>query len=194
MKDYEYLDRDSVYTDKAGVLKNKAGISDADKLVQFESIMVAKRLKELEANPIKIKYAADLRNIHRYLFQDVYDWAGDVRRVEIGKDGRQFLETRAFAKAFSYIDSILKEYFGLNGKKEISSGLAKILDDVNYGHFFREGNGRTQREFIRALALQKGYALNLNPSDDADVYERYMAGTVRGDKKMLADLILELLK
>ena len=194
MSGYEYLDGDSVYVDKNGVLKNKAGISDADKLVQFESIMVAKRLKELESKPVEIGRAADLLKIHKYLFQDVYDWAGATRRVEISKAGRQFLQTRAFEKALSYIDSLLAEYFALGEKKEIALSLAKILDDINYGHFFREGNGRTQREFIRTLALQKGYVLNLNPPDDADVYERYMAGTVRGDVKILADLILELLK
>lgn len=52
---------------------------------------------------------------------------------------------------------------------------------VNYLHPFREGNGRTQREFLVLLAREKGWALNLNPPDKMDVYERYMTGTINGD-------------
>jgi cell filamentation protein len=58
-------------------------------------------------------------------------------------------------------------------------------------HPFREGNGRTQREFVRILALEKGYAFNLNPPDDCDVYERYMSGTIDGDIEKLPLLIEE---
>ena len=57
-----------------------------------------------------------------------------------------------------------------------------------------EGNGRTQREFIRLLALEKGYQLNLNPADNKSVYDRYMQGTIESDVKTLTELILELLK
>ena len=72
----------------------------------------------------------------------------------------------------------------LSGKKpaenEDMQGLAYllsvILDSVNYLHPFREGNGRTQREFIRLLALEKGYLINLNPPDNPNIFERYMNG------------------
>jgi cell filamentation protein len=70
--------------------------------------------------------------------------------------------------------------------------LAEILDNVNYLHPFREGNGRAQREFLRLLALEKGLKLNLNPPDRKDVYERYMKGTIESDVKTLTDLIFEL--
>jgi cell filamentation protein len=68
--------------------------------------------------------------------------------------------------------------------------LAELLDHVNYLHPFREGNGRTQREFLRLLALEKGLTLNLNPPDNAEVYGRYMAGTINGDVDGLAALML----
>jgi cell filamentation protein len=70
--------------------------------------------------------------------------------------------------------------------------LAEILDNVNYLHPFREGNGRAQREFLRLLALEKGLKLNLNPPDRKDVYERYMKGTIESAVKTLTDLIFEL--
>jgi cell filamentation protein len=66
-------------------------------------------------------------------------------------------------------------------------------DTINELHPFREGNGRTQREFLRTLALEKGLILNLNPPDNADVYESYMSGTIESDVNKLALLILELL-
>jgi cell filamentation protein len=71
--------------------------------------------------------------------------------------------------------------------------LAEILDNINFLHPFREGNGRTQREFIRTLALQKGFLLNLNPPNNKNIYDRYMRGTIESDLKLLADLIQELL-
>jgi cell filamentation protein len=70
--------------------------------------------------------------------------------------------------------------------------LASLLDSINHLHPFREGNGRVQREFIRTLALEKGYVINLNPPDNLDVYERYMSGTINGDVEKLTLLILEL--
>lgn len=65
---------------------------------------------------------------------------------------------------------------------------------MNYLHPFREGNGRTQREFLRLLALEKGLKLNLNPPDNKSVYERYMKGTIESDVETLTKLILELIK
>ena len=82
---------------------------------------------------------------------------------------------------------------GKNDKINIAHKLAEILDNINYLHPFREGNGRTQREFIRLLALEKGLSLNLNPADNANVYERYMQGTIKSDVKILTDLIIELI-
>lgn len=72
--------------------------------------------------------------------------------------------------------------------------MAEILDNVNYLHPFREGNGRTQREFLRLLALERGLALNLNPPDDNNVFERYMKGTIESDVTTLTELIIELIE
>ena len=74
---------------------------------------------------------------------------------------------------------------------ELAKKLAEILDNVNFLHPFREGNGRTQREFLRLLALEKDIKLNLNPPDNKSVYERYMHGTINSDVSTLSELILE---
>ena len=196
-ENYNYIDPDYTYTDpKTEVLRNLGNITDQNDLLFFESAAVIKRIKELEIHPIAIRNAKTLLDIHHYLFSDVYQWAGKKRTVEISKDGKQFFPLNHFDTAFSYIDNLITEYRTIekSDKEKIAQKLAEILDNVNYLHPFREGNGRTQREFLRVLALEKGYTLNLNPPDNTDVYELYMSGTIEGDVDKLARLIGDLLE
>jgi cell filamentation protein len=79
-------------------------------------------------------------------------------------------------------------------RQQLAEKLAEILDNVNYLHPFREGNGRTQREFLRLLALEKGLTLNMNPPDNKNIYDQYMQGTINNDVKTLTKLILELIE
>jgi cell filamentation protein len=194
---YKYIDPDYTYTDpKTGLLKNLQDISDPEVLLFVESSAVIKRLQELYENPIKIKGVESLFEIHKHLFQDIYAWAGKKRIVEISKDGKQFFPTTHFDNAFRYIDSLITEFKVIpkDNKKRLAEKLAEILDNVNYLHPFREGNGRTQREFLRLLAIEKGLTLNLNPPDNKSVYERYMKGVIKSDLTTLTDLIFELIE
>jgi len=194
---YKYIDPDYIYTDpKSRLLRNLQDISDPEVLLFVESGAVTKRLQELYENPIKIKSVESLFEIHKHLFQDIYTWAGKKRKVEISKDGKQFFPITHFDNAFRYIESLIAEYKAIpkESKKRLAEKLSEILDNVNYLHPFREGNGRTQREFIRLLALEKGKTLNLNPPDNKSVYERYMKGTIESDLKTLNDLIFELIE
>ncbi|MBS9766254.1 MAG: Fic family protein [Flavobacteriaceae bacterium] len=193
---YRYVDPDYNYTDpKTGVLRNLENIVNADLLILFESLKVSVRLEELQKKPIKIENSYSLLDIHRYLFQDVYSWAGEIRTVEISKNGNPFFPLSHFNNAFFYIDRLIMEYRKIDVKNisQIAFKLAEILDNVNYLHPFREGNGRTQREFLRLLANEKGLILNLNPADNVDVYNRYMEGTINGNVEQLHQLIMEII-
>ena len=193
---YKYIDPDFTYTDsKTGLLKNLQDITDPDVLLFVESGAVTKRLQELSQRPIKIKGIDSLFEIHRYLFQDIYDWAGKKRLVEISKDGKQFFPTSHFDNALRYIDVLITDFKKIpkDNKRELAEKLAEILDNVNYLHPFREGNGRAQREFLRLLALDKGLTLNLNPPNSKSVFERYMKGTIESDISTLNELIFELI-
>jgi len=194
---YKYIDPDYTYTDpNTGLLRNLQDIADPDVLLFVETGAVTKRLQEFYENPVKIKGIDSLFEIHKHLFQDIYAWAGKKRTVEISKDGKQFFPTIHFVNAFRYIDTLIADY--KKTKKtdinKIAKKLAEILDNVNYLHPFREGNGRAQREFLRLLALEKGITLNLNPADNKKVYEQYMQGTINSDVKTLTKLILELIE
>lgn len=193
---YKYIDPDYTYTDpNTGLLRNTQDIADPDVLLFVESAAVTKRLQELYKNPIKTKGIDSLFEIHRHLFQDIYAWAGKKRTVEISKDGKQFFPTTHFDKAFRYIDQLIAEFKKIpkDSKMDLAEKLAEILDHVNFLHPFREGNGRTQREFLRLLASEKGLTLNLNPPDNKNVYERYMKGTIESDVTTLTELIFELI-
>jgi cell filamentation protein len=190
---YLYIDPDYKYTNKNGVLHNLANIEDEKILLAYESLKVSKRVEELFENPIKIKDSNSLLIIHHHLFQDVYEWAGNVRTVNISKGGKPFFDGERFYAAFQYIDTLITEYRAIRktNHQDLAYKLAEILDNVNYLHPFREGNGRTQREFVRLLALEKDITLNLNPPDNKSVYERYMNGTINSDVNVLTELILE---
>lgn len=191
-----YADPDFAYTNpRTGVLRNIGDISDNEALQFAEAGATARRLQELWMNPVQVTGSETLFSIHQYLFQDIYEWAGQRRTVEISKGGNQFLALCHFNTAFSCIDELTAEYKRLekHQTKLLSRKLAEILDAVNYLHPFREGNGRTQREFLRLLALEKGWKLSLNPPDNVSVYKRYMEGTVSGDIDLLDKLIFECL-
>jgi cell filamentation protein len=193
---YKYIDPDYTYTDpNTGLLRNLHNITDADVLLFVESGAVTKRLLEPYENPIKIKGIDSLFTIHKHLFQDIYTWAGKKRIVEISKDGKQFFPTTHFDNALRYINQLITEFKKIpkDNKKSLAEKLAEILDNVNYLHPFREGNGRTQREFLRLLAIEKGLYLNLNPPDSKSVYERYMKGAIESDVATLTELIFDLI-
>jgi cell filamentation protein len=194
--DYQYLDPDYTYTDpKTGALRNLCGITDQEALTFAETAATTRRAGELKMKPVRISNSDALFIIHRHLFQDIYDWAGKRRTVEISKGGKQFFPTSHFDNALKYIDSLVVEYLRMekNDKAGLAKKLAEILDNVNFLHPFREGNGRTQREFMRLLAKEKGWTLNLNPPDNSEIYERYMNGTIDGDLDTLSILIFECL-
>lgn len=192
---YKYLDPQRKYTDKNGVLLNLLGITDEKILLFIESGIVTKKLHQLYKNPIKIHTVEELFKIHEYLFGEIYAWAGKKRTVEISKDGKKFFPTSHFETAFQYLNFLISEYKKTDeiNIEKLAEKLAEILDHINYLHPFREGNGRAQREFVRVLALEKGFKLNLNPPNDATIYNRYMKGTIESNIQILTQLILELI-
>ena len=83
---YHYIDPDYTYTDpETGVLRNLVNAVDFNTLLLIESGAVTKRIAELQENTFKIKDSSILFDIHKYLFQDIYSWAGKIRTVEISK-------------------------------------------------------------------------------------------------------------
>lgn len=126
------------------VLRNRLGIRDAEKLDRVEREIVAMRRREgAPPGRFDLKH---LRAIHRHLFQDVYDWAGELRTVEISKGGSQFQFVRFMEVGMADVHRRLVEAEFLRGLEPdaFARAAAEIIGDINYVHPFREGNGRTQ--------------------------------------------------
>lgn len=144
------------------VLRNRFGIRDAALLDEVEREFVALRMLELV--PSGHFDLAHLRAIHRHLFQDVYDWAGDIRTVEIAKGGSQFQFRRYIETGMGHVHRrlVASNYLRDLSRAEFAKGAGEIIGDVNYVHPFREGNGRVQLVYLRQLAEQAGHTLDLS--------------------------------
>ncbi len=178
---------DNFYTyENSFVLINKQNILDPNLAKNNEHLYVSKRLADLYMLPIPVYSMTDILKLHKYLFQDVYSWAGQYRKVNITKSGNPFMSIQSFSSAENFINDLLNTYHQkTNTKESIIKNLAKILDCLNFFHPFREGNGRTQR---------KGYKAQIRVSEDDTVYNTYMDGTVHGDLQKLELLFEKILE
>lgn len=146
------------------VLKNALDIEDPKELEDAERTLSQAR-QAVGADTIPRTFDFEhFKTIHLNLFQDIYpDWAGEVRPVGISK-GVNFTEP-------AFIESYAKDTFSKLAEKnflqhltreEFAAEAAELLGHLNAIHPFREGNGRTQREFIRQLADEAGYDFDLS--------------------------------
>jgi cell filamentation protein len=193
---YHYDDPDFEYTyPGSSVLINKFNIREQSAVLQKEYQLSAERILELAIRPIPVRSMKDVRAIHRFIFQDMYTWAGSYRTVNISKDDKAFMALQAFDSGEEYLDSHISSYWqSADTNAKVAKQLAEILDCLNHMHPFREGNGRCQREVILALAHGRGFDLYLDIEDNDDVYNRYMDGTVHGDIKILEELFSDTLE
>ena len=98
----------------------------------------------------------DFQNLHYYLFQDIYPFAGEFRDVQLMKGNTRFCQVQ-FLKDYA-IDLFLQlnEEPFWNSLDEAANRLAYFKSELNMLHPFREGNGRTIRIFLHAYAMKRG--------------------------------------
>lgn len=145
-----------------GTLHNKLGAKDAATLSRKEAHLTGGRLQLIETEGPKGPFSFErLKESHRYIFQDVYDWAGKSREIELSKEGSKF-EARAM------IEPRAKQIFGQLARDKELRGLSReafaekaadLMGAINQLHPFREGNGRAQRAFLSDLARDAGHEL-----------------------------------
>ena len=130
------------------ILENKLNITDQAELArEEEKISKAKAKKLFETgylNEIEAGTFEALKIIHKYLFDEIYNFAGELRKINIAKGNFRFTPP-------AYLEEAIK-----NIEKMPQSTYEEIIEkyvEMNIAHPFREGNGRAQREFIRELAL-----------------------------------------
>ena len=145
------------------VFINKLNITDKDELARREAELSFERLVELHENPIEGNFDKDhLCRIHRHLFQDLYDWAGEYRRVFMTKMHTYFAPVESIdvylTSDLNDLNESLKNVYSI---EMFSSLVAEYYITLLNIHPFREGNGRTIREFLREFVFAKSKELGL---------------------------------
>ncbi len=150
------------------VLINKLGIRSQEALDEVERVVTSLHSVEIEreqsAEVFTFGYYLEL---HRRLFGDIYDWAGQIRTIELSKKGTSFC---AAGKIPSVGQAIferlqrLKEFRGLPRKRFVREA-ADLYNRINLLHPFREGNGRTQRLFFTLLVRRAGREIDFANCD-----------------------------
>lgn len=130
-------------------LENKLGITNSADLAKEEEKLSKKRAVELfEEELLSLTDAgsfSSLLKIHEYLFQDIYDFAGKIRTVNIAKGSFRFAPVVYLQDALKHIENMPQSTFDEIIKKYV---------EMNVAHPFREGNGRSTRIWLD-LILKK---------------------------------------
>lgn len=154
------------------VLVNKLDIRDHADLDAVEGTIVPAKAALWEENPLAANFDfAHYCAIHRFLFEDLYDWAGQPRTVDIAKKGTQFCPAAQIDRTAKAIFARLKKQNFLVGldRTHFISAIVDFYERTNELHPFREGNGRTQRVFLSQLARHAGYTLDFGRVDPDDL-------------------------
>ncbi len=144
------------------VLQNLAGLRDAEALADHEAQTSTLRLAQLAGLTLSGSYdLPHLQAFHRFIFQDVYSWAGELRSVPLAKPGSMFaLPEHVESYSAEVLNQLAREQYlrGLS-RDEFAERLTYYYAEINAVHPFREGNGRTQRAFLRQLAMDADHSL-----------------------------------
>lgn len=159
------------------VLRNKLGVTDSSELrrIEYNIAALAEVMVRVDAEIVPRTFdLKHMRHIHRHLFQDVYEWAGEVRAVNFTKadESSGFVTTFASVeggKIASHMEQVrgLVEATTWSGisHDEFAVRAAEVFAHVNYAHPFREGNGRTAKIFMEHVAELSPFELDYGRID-----------------------------
>lgn len=188
---YDAIDDPYTYKDST-VLINKLDLRSAHELEVFEAEITSPRANE--PLPDGNLDFAHYRVIHRHLFQDVYDWADEVRTVRLSKQGNPFCYPENIEAEAAKLFEELRQadfYRGLPARK-FAGHSAHFLAELNAIHAFREGNGRAQLSFFELLADTAGHRVDMEKLDGEQMLSAMIA-SFEGDEKPLAEAIQRLI-
>lgn len=186
-----YEARNSIYCyPNSNVLINKLDIRDGNKLYEYEKRIVSLKLLALQMQGITGNFNMQhFISIHKYLFEDLYEFAGKFRSENIAKDNFSFADYQYIESELKRLLEQLKKENYLQGieKEELSKRIASYWADLNVLHPFRKGNGRATREFLRQLCLKNGYELNIQNVESSEFLKASKLSVY--DETMLAQLV-----
>lgn len=180
------------------VLRNRVAASTRDELADAENDLVEIRIAELREAPEFVRRSYDLahlRAVHGFLFQDVYEWAGELRTVGLEKGGESFCTPSEAGRAVAHVADRIRELDRLRAVRDRDAPgvLAYLYDYVNFAHPFREGNGRAQREFFDQLVSESGRGLAWDLIDKTELHTACHTARSDGDLTLLERMFATIL-
>lgn len=185
-----YLDSDT------GVLRNKLGIAYQDELDRAEAMFVVIALFEHALEPIPEPISGPdfsyLMEIHGRLFCEIYDWAGQIRDVDISKGSTRFANFHFIEKEGARITTEMtkKNWLGGLSHDGFADQAAYYFGELNALHPFREGNGRALREYFRYLAERAGHSLTWEGLSRDEMIKASVSA-YQTDHRLLRDIFLK---
>ncbi len=143
------------------VLRNRLQLHEAQILAQAERDLTEIAASQLDFAPPP--YGFDyLKRLHHILFRDLYEWAGQIRTVDISKGGTHFCTVnRVEPEAIKIFEAMAHDaWFEGYGREQLIEVAAPCYGDLNMIHPFREGNGRAQRILFEHLIINVGFEVN----------------------------------
>lgn len=165
--DYEYDSLEDPYVyPGTRILRNKFGIKHQDLLSELESqITDSKFVKSKQSDDDIPTGNFDLKHlqaVHKYLFGELYDWAGEIRQQGFISKGQSVFCFAPMIESYArgIFSKMQRENFTEMDVKQCACKLAYYLSEVNALHPFREGNGRSTRLFFQIFANEHGWNLS----------------------------------
>ncbi len=149
---------------KSNLLKNKLGIKDEQELITVEAQLVIAGIVDIQSIGQQIDFndINSIKTIHHYLFQDLYDWAGEFRTINIFKSEQVLNGLSITYSDKDNIETDLTEIFKWVNEMDwalprnhLVSNFKKLMTDLWRVHPFREGNTRTVSIFMKLFADNK---------------------------------------
>lgn len=185
MSDKYGNERDPYLYPGLNVMRNRLSIRQAERLAQAAYELTALRAATLSLGPL-LRGLPHLCAIHQHLYQDIFDWAGDIREIDIYQGDTRFCHFPYIEKEGNALMQDLEEEGYLVGlaKAAFISRLSHYYCEINVLHPFRIGNGIVQRIFFEQLAIHAGYQLDWRGIDPDDWAQANQSGAM-GDLSAL---------
>lgn len=168
------------------ILINLLAITDADQLENAERELSGYASQQLVWQPPPYDLQR-LKDVHRFVFQDLYDWAGQLRTVDISKGSTRFCNVqRIEPEARKLLAKMAAaNYFVGLPRNQVIENLADFYNELNVIHPFREGNGRVSRLFFQDLIVNCCYEIDWSQVNR----EQWIAANIAGYQGDLAPMI-----
>ena len=190
--DAELAEYEKVIYPGTQVLVNELDLRDAAALDAAERLFTDIRIAEGLPSACELPTYAAFKAIHHHLFQDLYSWAGTERLYTTGRGATPFAVPGMIA---SWMERQFTAFRQANQFRDLSPDVfaqqaAELINEINAGHPFVEGNGRVQRIWLAGVAERAGFEFSIRPEDRGPWYAASRIGFEQSDHAPMAALLL----